>query len=873
MTQRSQGDKSPSRGPRGWRRWVYRLLAMTLVPALFLLTLEGVLRLAGYGHATSFFERVEGRDAYTSNGRFGWRFFPPRLAREPLTFVLPAEKAPETCRIFVLGGSAAQGMPDASLGFARVLEVMLERSYPDVRFEVINAAMTAVNSHVVLEIARDCARREPDLFVVYMGNNEVVGPYGPGTILTDHVPSVPLVRAGVWARSTRIGQLLGDLVGLAGRDGEGPSHWRGMEMFLEQRVPAYDPRLEAVYAALEANLRDICRAADGAGARTVVCTVGVNLRDCPPFASVHGADLGRAELDRWEASYERGVHLESEGRFREAVEAYEATRAADDAYADLHFRLARCLLADGRAQEAGRHFALARDLDALRFRADSRVNQVIREVASRLSTEGVRLADVEEAMAAASGPHRVAGEDLFYDHVHMTFDGNYVAAAAVFDQVAALAAERFGGALAADAPDRHWCARRLALTDWDTYRMAAEFAKVTARPPFTNQLGHAERHAARLAELERFREGRLPQAAAEAIPVYRQALETAPNDWQLRRRFGLLLSEAGEPAAAAEQWRKVLEAVPHDAETHVRLGSALVALGRDEEAEAHYREAIRLRPGDSAPYRSMGTALLKRQEAREAARWLRRAVGLEPGDADARLNLGMALLMLEEHEESAEHLEESVRIAPSALGHLNLAGLRRLQGRPEDAFDHYRKALALKPDYFEAHFDRGTLRLETGEVAGAEASFAAAVRARPEHGPAQAMLARALDLQGKTREAVAAYRRAVSLVPGDPALLARLAWILATHPDATIREGTEAVPLARRACELTEFRRPEALDAYAAALAETGEFETAVEAATRAAELARAAGRADLAEAVGRRIRAYRAGKAWRGTFGRDAGR
>ncbi|MEE8369051.1 MAG: hypothetical protein V3S30_12145, partial [Thermoanaerobaculia bacterium] len=117
-----------------------------------------------------------------TNRDFGLRFFQRSLVRSPVIQLIPSDKGENTFRIFVLGGSAAMGTPDASFGLSRVLEALLQETYPRLNFEVVNAAMTAVNSHVVNEIARSCARLKPDLFVIYMGNNEVVGPFGPGTI-------------------------------------------------------------------------------------------------------------------------------------------------------------------------------------------------------------------------------------------------------------------------------------------------------------------------------------------------------------------------------------------------------------------------------------------------------------------------------------------------------------------------------------------------------------------------------------------------------------------------------------------------------------------------------------------------------------------
>jgi hypothetical protein len=112
---------------------------------------------------------------------------------------------------------------------------MLRERFPSLRFEVINTGITAVNSHVLLPAIRDLAQREGDLFVLYMGNNEVVGPYGAGTTLTRPGMSLPLIRAGILLNSTRLGQLIAAALRPSETD---PWAWRGMEMFLEQRVPA-----------------------------------------------------------------------------------------------------------------------------------------------------------------------------------------------------------------------------------------------------------------------------------------------------------------------------------------------------------------------------------------------------------------------------------------------------------------------------------------------------------------------------------------------------------------------------------------------------------------------------------------------------------
>ena len=75
-----------------------------------------------------------------------------------------------------------------------------------------NAATVAINSHVVLPIVKECVRLEPDLVIVYLGNNEVVGPYGPGTVFRPASGSLWAVRAGIALRASARGRGLATLL-------------------------------------------------------------------------------------------------------------------------------------------------------------------------------------------------------------------------------------------------------------------------------------------------------------------------------------------------------------------------------------------------------------------------------------------------------------------------------------------------------------------------------------------------------------------------------------------------------------------------------------------------------------------------------------
>jgi len=140
------------------RLWAFRFIAMVGLPLILLACLELGLRLVGFGYSTDIATKqtVDGKSRYCYNTKLGWRFFPKRLARDLAGFAFDIRKAPQTYRIFVLGESAAQGVPDENYNFGRFLEIMLEHEYPQTNFEVINAAMTAINSHAVYQIAKSC---------------------------------------------------------------------------------------------------------------------------------------------------------------------------------------------------------------------------------------------------------------------------------------------------------------------------------------------------------------------------------------------------------------------------------------------------------------------------------------------------------------------------------------------------------------------------------------------------------------------------------------------------------------------------------------------------------------------------------------------
>lgn len=534
---------------RGWRYWAPRIATSVFVPVLLLGIGEGALRLLGVGYPTDLTVpcTVQGRPAACYNLFFPAPFFPPGMIKTPQAYAIPAEKPHGTFRIFVLGESAAMGDPDPAYGFSRYLEVMLRERFPAVKFEVVNTGSVAINSHVLLPIAKGLAKQHPDLFIIYSGNNEVVGPYGPGTALTSSsAMSLPVIRGSIFARSTRLGQLLTKL-------GTQKREWGGMEMFLDKQVPARSPLMAHVYANFESNLRDTIAVARGSGATVIVATVATNLKDCAPFASLHREDLGQDALRSWSVLVQQGSDLETARSYADALKAYLSAEQIDDQYAELEFRIARCLWMLGDYRAAREHFLRSRDLDALRFRADSKINDINRSVAA--SSPGVELVDADEIFAKES-PNGIVGSELVYEHVHMTPEGNYLLARAMFSQIASKMPAEMGqapslpeGDISSHISSQAECEQLLAFTPHDRLRIAREMLERLQKPPFTTQLNHSDQ-VLRLT----IKAGAPDESPDETVAEYQWAIRKTPDDPILHYNFGLFLF-AYNRAAATEQLR------------------------------------------------------------------------------------------------------------------------------------------------------------------------------------------------------------------------------------------------------------------------------------------------------------------------------
>jgi tetratricopeptide (TPR) repeat protein len=230
--------------------------------------------------------------------------------------------------------------------------------------------------------------------------------------------------------------------------------------------------------------------------------------------------------------------------------------------------------------------------------------------------------------------------------------------------------------------------------------------------------------------------------------------------------------------------------------------------------------------------------------------------------------LGTAQFYLGDYQQAYVNLSKAVKIATRPADLWNMLGLIALrQGEPSKATDYFAKATISSPAILEYWFNLGLALTRENRFSDAEAAFRQALHVDVMDSPSHHGLAMALWNQGKSLDAVASWRDATTRDPKFWPSVYNLAWALATHPDPLVRNGPESLQLARRIVD--NMKKPDALalEVLAAALAECGRFEEAIQAQERSLSMPFDDG-GTIVTGPNRdqRLELYRQGKSWRMT-------
>jgi tetratricopeptide (TPR) repeat protein len=319
----------------------------------------------------------------------------------------------------------------------------------------------------------------------------------------------------------------------------------------------------------------------------------------------------------------------------------------------------------------------------------------------------------------------------------------------------------------------------------------------------------------------------------EAVEHFQRALALWPEFATSHCHLGNALSQKGLEDEAIIQYQKALEIEPDSAEVHNNLGSALFQKGLEDEAIIQYQKALEIKPDSADIHNNLGCALFQKGRANEAITHFQKALEIKPGFAEAHYNLGYALLQKGQLNEPITHFQRALEIKPDYAEAHNALGDCLLQiGRVDEAIVHYQKAIELQPRLVEAYNDLGYAFRRKGMAASAVACFQKAIELQPQFIPAQM----------------------------------NLAWMLATWPEPSVRNGGKAVTLAEQANQFSKGKDPLILRTLAAAYAEAGRFPEAAVTAKQALALAAAQSNTGLTNVLQTEIGLYQTNSPCRST-------
>jgi tetratricopeptide (TPR) repeat protein len=537
----------------------------------------------------------------------------------------PKVKAANSYRIFTLGGSTTYGRPYFDLtSFSGWLREMLPAADNGKNWEVINAGGISYASYRVAHLMEELVKYQPDLFIIYTGQNEFLEERTYSQIKEIQ----PLVRSAVsLLAKTRTWTMMNNAlqtVGLAAQKKAENTEKLGVTVnaILDQSVGinryTRDESLQKkVLLHYRISLERMVALARSVGAQVIFVNPASSLNDCTPFKSEHTAGLAPVERQRTTDLLEKAKFALKQEAWGEAVALLKNALAADPGHAEMHYRLGQALLALGHFDEAKKEFILARDEDVCPLRALSSMNTILFEVAEEQNVEVVDfVALVDQQMQKLKG-HSIPGEELFLDHVHPTIEGHRILALALIQNMIKLE-------LVQPQPD------------WGEGRIEEVKQKVESKIS-------RETHGQSLANLARVliwagkREdaARLARKAQEIAGEYRQvAVDSASI-------LSTVYALDNQPERALELLYATLEKAPGAVEIRLKLAQTQLGQGPSvlEKAAANLLLVCQQMPDFDQAFELFGVAMSKRGRLDIAYSYLTEALRLNPKNKAAQVLL------------------------------------------------------------------------------------------------------------------------------------------------------------------------------------------------------------------------------------------
>ena len=362
--------------------------------------------------------------------------------------------------------------------------------------------------------------------------------------------------------------------------------------------------------------------------------------------------------------------------------------------------------------------------------------------------------------------------------------------------------------------------------------------------------------------------GRLRRGSARALSDFEEAIELVPDNQGYRLLRAIMLRTQGKTQEALSAVQEILKQDPELANAHILQGEILRKLKKMDEALVSFQSATELLPESPIPYQNRGEILREQGDFDGAVKEFSKVLELQPGvmltliqRAEAYLNGGAARLALTDIElilEKQTNLPRQTMVAAHRIRAEALSKLGRLQEAIVE-MEELAKVISDNPEP-DLYMQLGLYYLANRQPEKAIDAYSGVLDLEEKNFDALRSRGDSYLNLGKHEEAIADFEKALELQGDDFSLLNNFAWVLATSPEDELRDGEKAIELATKACELSKYEKPHVLSTLAAAYAESGNFEKAIEWSQKSVEMDDPEHRDQLKK----ELESYRSNKPWR---------
>jgi tetratricopeptide (TPR) repeat protein len=597
------------------RKYIFPLITIC-IPILFFVILEMGLRLFNYGNNLDLFISAGGEysEYYKCNPIVGRRFFHSKYSiPNPANDLFLKEKPKNCYRIFVIGGSTAAGYPfGANLMFSRILNKSLSATFPDKTIEVINTAMSAINSYTLLDFTDEIIKQSPDAVLIYAGHNEFYGALGvASTESLGKYQSVKKLYLGLQKYSTF--QLIRDIVVTlkskisSNQKGINSSTTLMERLVREQSIPYGSDIYNLGVKQFEGNIRDIVDKFHKKGVRILLSELVSNVHDLPPFKSIKTDKFPRAN-----DVFKQAISLEKQYKMIEAKS----------------------------------HFYQAKDLDALRFRASEDFNAVIHSIAKEFDVVVVPMKKYFEKNSI----NGMIGKRLMLEHLHPTINGYFLMAQAFYETMKAkknisnkwelLGKKNVVSTL-----------RSIMYTEIDSIYGNLRIQILKGGWPFKPKT--APNRA-----LQNFKPTTLLDTLAVKVWV--------DNSFNLERAHHQLAEYYEKQARydlAFKEYSALMNLTPYNVSPYLKTAEALIKMTHYQSAVIVLRQSLEIKETAYA-YKWIGSILLQQNKAKQAIPYFKKAKQSQDQDAQLTYNLSVAYFLNQNFKQARNELNNLQQLAP-----------------------------------------------------------------------------------------------------------------------------------------------------------------------------------------------------------------